>query len=86
MQNENNKSLTEKLDAIDELSKAYQRILSVNKDNDSGTWSKVAEDLLKTIENLSLLTLLELSEQDGKSGNLVDVKSKLNERKSKLLE
>ncbi len=47
-----NESLQEKLTIIDELSKSYQRIVSVNKDQNNGGWDFTATKILYKINNV----------------------------------
>lgn len=47
-----NKSLADKLAIIDELSKAYQRIVSVNKDRHSDKVNKSESKILSKIDEV----------------------------------
>ena len=47
-----NESVQEKLTIIDELSKAYQRIVSVNKDQNNDDWDITATKILYKINNV----------------------------------
>lgn len=47
-----NKSLTDKLATIDELSKSYQRIVSVNKDRHSDKVYKIENKILNKIDEV----------------------------------
>lgn len=47
-----NKPLTDKLAIIDELSKAYQRLVSVNKDNHSDKVKRSENKILSKIDEV----------------------------------